>query len=156
MSQRMRIVDASPAGFRTVYALEQFCKDNVDGRLLNLVKLRASVINGCSFCVDMHGTHMLEDGEDVRRVLAVSAWREAEMFTPREQAALDLTDAVTRLGDHGVSDDVWAAAAAEFGEEDLANLLVAIATINVWNRLQVTTRTPPPPLEDRTPAAASA
>ena len=154
MTQRMRIDKAAPAAYRAVSALEAYCRDNVDGRLFHLVKLRASVLNGCSFCVDMHSTDMLDEGEDVRRVVGVAAWRESNLFTPEERAALDLTDAVTRLGDHGVPDDVWDAAAAAFTEEELANLLVAIGTINVWNRIAVPTRTPPP--RATRPAAASA
>jgi AhpD family alkylhydroperoxidase len=78
--------------------------------LLHLIKLRASVLNGCSFCVDMHSREGIADGEDTRRLFAVAAWREAPWFTDRERAALALTDEVTRLGDGGVSDEVWDAA----------------------------------------------
>jgi len=154
MDQRTQVAQAAPEGYRRVYALEKYVSGAVEPRLYLLLKLRASVVNGCAFCVDMHGTHLLDEGEDVRRVLAVSAWREAPFFTDRERVAFALTDEVTRIGDHGVSDEVWDASAAEFGDEGLANLLLAIATINTWNRLAIASHAPPPPLE--APAAAPA
>ncbi|MFN2607172.1 MAG: carboxymuconolactone decarboxylase family protein [Acidimicrobiales bacterium] len=136
----------SPEGYRAVLALEHHVRSAVDGRLLELVKLRASMLNGCAFCLDMHGTDALKAGEDVRRLLAVSAWRESPFFSDEERAALALTDAVTRLGETGVDDPTWHAAVAAFGEATVAELLLAIATINVWNRLAVATHQAPPPL----------
>lgn len=112
--------------------------------MLELVKIRASMLNGCSFCVDMHTRDALDSGESTRRLFAVAAWREAPFFTERERTALALTDAVTRLGEHGVPDDVWDAAAKVWSERELADLVMAIATINVWNRIAVTTRKQPP------------
>jgi AhpD family alkylhydroperoxidase len=145
MRERMDISQASPAGYRAVLGLERYVSERVDPTLLHLVKLRASIINGCAFCVDMHSHDALTAGESHRRLFAVGAWADAPFFTARERAALALTDAATRLADgDGVPDDVWDAAAREFPEEDLANLLIAIATINTWNRLTVPTRKAPP------------
>ncbi|GGM12275.1 carboxymuconolactone decarboxylase family protein [Dactylosporangium sucinum] len=141
---RMKINDVSPAAYQAVLGLEKYIRANVDGELLHLVKLRASIMNGCSFCVDMHSREGLADGMSSRKLFAVGAWREAPFFDERERAALDLTEEVTRLGDHGVSDEVWDNAVEHFGQEGVANLLMAIATINVWNRLSVSTRTQPP------------
>lgn len=146
MNPRMNLQKVAPDGYGHVLALETYVRQHVDTELLELVKLRASVVNGCAFCLDMHSTDWLSQGEDVRRVIAVSAWRESPFFSDRERTVLALTDAVTRLGEGGVDDDLWAAAHAEFGDELLANLLLAIATINVWNRIVVPTRTMPPPL----------
>ena len=146
MTSRMPLTRVVPEGYRAVLALEKYVSSKVDHRLLELVKIRASMINGCSFGVDMHATDALKQGEDVRRVVAVAAWREADFFTDEERAALDLTEAVTRLGDQGVPDDVWGAAVTAFGDEGTADLLLAIATINVWNRLMIAVRQPPPPL----------
>ena len=146
MPSRMPLARVVPEGYRAVLALEKYVSSKVDHRLLELVKIRASMINGCAFCVDMHAADALKQGEDVRRVVAVAAWREADFFTDEERAALDLTEAVTRLGDHGVPDDVWDAAVEAFGDEATADLLLAIATINVWNRLMIAIRQPPPPL----------
>ena len=146
MAERMNIAQVAPEGYRAVLALEKYVRGRVDRRLLELVKLRASIINGCTFCVDMHATSALEAGEDVRRVMAVSAWRESPFFTDSERAALELTETVTRLDDEAVPDDVWDAATKEFGEGGVADLLLAIATINMWNRLSIASRTAPPPL----------
>ena len=146
---RMAIHQTAPEAHRAVGAVETIVRDALDRRLFELVKLRASILNGCAFCVDMHATDLLRDGEDVRRVLAVAAWRESPFFTEAERAALDLTDAVTRLGDHGVPDGVWDAARAAFDEATLGHLVVAIGLINLWNRLAVTTHAQPPALAER-------
>jgi len=145
MKQRLNLTDY-PDAYKAVYGLEQHVRSKIDGNLLELVKLRASVLNGCAFCVDMHSTDALKNGEDARRLFAVAAWRESPFFSPAERAALALTDAVTRLGDDGVPDDVWEATVNAHGEATAAELVVAIATINVWNRLAVTAHAAPPPL----------
>ncbi|MGK5677006.1 carboxymuconolactone decarboxylase family protein [Micromonospora sp. URMC 106] len=142
--QRMNIAKVAPEGYQAVLGLEKYIHANVDGRVLALVKLRASIMNGCAFCVDMHTRDALAAGESSRRLFAVAAWREAPFFDERERTALELTEAVTRLGEHGVPDEVWDAAAKVWSEKELADLLVAIATINVWNRIAVTSRTQPP------------
>jgi AhpD family alkylhydroperoxidase len=112
-------------------------KGGVPPATLGLVELRASQINGCSVCVDMHPRLMRKAGESDERILAVAAWRHAPYFTPAERAALALTEAVTRLSDREdpVSDEVWAEAARNYDERGLAALVLAIANINVWNRL---------------------
>lgn len=146
MTQRLDLTQTAPDGIRAVLALEQYVRRNVAHRLFEMVKLRASMVNGCAYCVDMHSTDLLAAGEDVRRVVAVSAWRESTFFSDEERAALDLTDAVTRLGEGGVSDEVWDAARSHFDDTELAHLLLAIAVINVWNRTAITTHVPAPPL----------
>jgi alkylhydroperoxidase family enzyme len=102
------------------------------------------MINGCAFCLDMHTREALADGEDVRRLMALGAWREAPFFDAGQRAALALTDEVTRLGEHGVSDETWAGAVEHWGEEGAVNLVVAIGMINLWNRIAVTARAQPP------------
>lgn len=146
MNPRISIPKAAPAGYQAVSALERYARSTVDHALLELVKLRASMINGCAFCVDMHSQDALAAGENGRRLFAVAAWHESPFFDERERAALALTDAVTRLAEGGVPDEVWEQAAKHFTEEELANLILAISTINVWNRIAVTSRTPPPAL----------
>lgn len=110
--------------------------------LVELVNLRASQINGCSVCVDMHSRALLKLGEKVERVAMVGAWREAPYFTDAERASLALCESATRLSDRSdpVPDEVWNDAAAHFGEGELAALVLAIAAINLWNRLNATTR----------------
>jgi len=146
MSERISMAAVAPEAYKTVRGLEKYIRARVDPTLLELVKLRASMLNGCAFCVDMHSTEALAAGEDVRRVVAAAAWRESTFFTGRERIALEVTDALTRLGEHGVPDDVWDPAVEEFGEQGLADLVVAIATINVWNRFAVATHMAAPPL----------
>jgi AhpD family alkylhydroperoxidase len=138
--------ELAPDGYRAVFALEQHVRSKVDHELLELVKLRASMLNGCAFCVDMHSVDALKAGEDPRRLFAVADWRESPFFTDAERAALALTDTVTRLGEHGVPDEVWDPVVGAFGPETAAELVVAIATINVWNRLAVTSHAAPPSL----------
>ena len=109
---------------------------------LGLVTLRASQINGCSVCVDMHSRELRAAGEPDERIFAVSAWREAPYFTDAERAALALTEATTRLADRPdpVPDDVWEEAARHYEEPQLAALVIAIASINAWNRINAATR----------------
>lgn len=107
-----------------------------------LVHLRASQINGCSVCVDMHARELKKGGESDERVFAVAAWREAPYFTDAERAALALAEAVTRLSDRAdaVPDQVWDEAADLYDEQELASLILSIATVNVWNRVNAATR----------------
>ena len=114
----------------------------VPSRTLHLVHLRASQINGCSFCVDMHARDARKAGDTEERLSAVAAWREAPYFTDAERAALALSEAVTRLSDRAdaVGEEVWNGAAAHYDEPALGTLVLAIATVNLWNRLNVSTR----------------
>jgi AhpD family alkylhydroperoxidase len=109
---------------------------------LHLVVLRASQINGCSVCVDMHSRELRAAGEPDERIFTLAAWRESPYFTDAERAALALTEATTRIADHGdpVSDEVWAEASRHYDEQELAGLVVCIASINAWNRINAATR----------------
>ena len=117
-------------------------KGGVPSRTLGLVHLRASQINGCSLCVDMHPRLLKKAGETDERLFALAAWRDAPYFSDAERAALALTEAVTRLSDRAdpVPDEIWEQAARHYDERALAALIISIAAINVWNRLNVTTR----------------
>ena len=117
-------------------------------RTLNLVHLRASQLNGCSFCVDMHARDLRKMGETDERLFGVSAWRESPHFTDAERAALALTEAATRMCDspEGVPDAVWEEAARSYDERALADLVLNIALINFYNRVNVTIRQPPVPV----------
>ena len=119
-------------------------KGGVPERTLELVNLRASQINGCSACVDMHPRLAKKAGETDERLFAVAAWRESPYFTDAERAALALTEALTRVSDRSdpVPDEIWTEAARTYDEPSLAALIIAIANINVWNRLNVAVRQP--------------
>lgn len=146
MSTRFTVFDASPEAVRKINALEMYGQKEVESDLIELIKLRASQLNGCAFCVDMHSVDMQKKGTPDRKIFAVSAWKEATFFDERERLTLELTEAVTNIGG-GVDDDLWARANKEFGDKGLSDMIVAIATINVWNRLAVATHQATPPLE---------
>jgi AhpD family alkylhydroperoxidase len=132
-----------PDVLQTLYALgASVKKGGVPPRTLELVHLRASQINGCSLCVDMHARDLKKAGETDERLFAVAAWRDAPYFTDAERAALALTEAATRLSDrtNAVPDEIWDEAARHYDEPALAALILDIALINFWNRLNVTTK----------------
>ncbi|WP_244068660.1 carboxymuconolactone decarboxylase family protein [Bradyrhizobium sp. Ce-3] len=133
-----------PEAMKALQALSESTKPALPEKLLELVHLRASQINGCSVCVDMHPKLARRAGETDERLFAVGAWRDAPYFTEAERAALALTEAVTRLSDREdpVTDAVWDDAAKHFNEQQLASLVLGIAAINVWNRLNVAVRQP--------------
>jgi AhpD family alkylhydroperoxidase len=144
MQARMRnIVAIVPEAMKALLALHTCAeKGGVSQRTQLLVVLRASQINGCSVCVDMHSRELQKAGETDERIFAVAAWRDAPYFTDAERAALALAEAVTRLSDRPdpVSDEIWHEAARHYDEAGLASLIITIAGINVWNRFNVSTR----------------
>ena len=132
-----------PAAMQALSALDKAThKDEVPHVTHKLVHLRASQINGCSVCVDMHSRELKEAGESDKRIFAVAAWRETPYFTDAERAALALTESVTRIADRedAVPDHVWNEAARHYNETGLAALIISIAQINVWNRLNAAVR----------------
>ena len=141
---RISLPDAANAVYRAIAALDASAV--LEPRLRELVKIRASQINGCAFCVDMHSVDAQKAGEADRRIFAVAAWHESPFFDERERAALALTEAMTSLAEGGVPDDVYEAAAAAFGDEELGNLMGVIIAINAWNRVGVATALQPPVL----------
>ncbi|MES5486198.1 carboxymuconolactone decarboxylase family protein [Bradyrhizobium sp. INPA03-11B] len=145
----------APDVFAVVRDLGQFAaKAGLDKQLLELVKLRASQINGCAFCVQYHILQGESLGVPVDKLNLVVVWREVPQFSARERAALAWTEALTTLP-NGVSDEVYAEASAEFSEKELTYLTSAIASINVWNRFGAAYRWTPPPRRQRAAAAAS-
>ena len=143
MESRMRNpVMMVPQAMQALHALGKASVEGVPQSTINLVQLRASQLNGCSVCVDMHARDMKRSGESDKRLFAVAAWRDAPFFTEAERAALALTESLTRLSDRseGVSDEIWIEATRHYDERALSSLLLSIALINVWNRLNVATR----------------
>jgi AhpD family alkylhydroperoxidase len=144
MSARIDYTKVDPSAAKAMYGLEQFVHNSgLDHKLVHLVKLRASYINGCSYCVDMHSKDARASGESEQRLYAVPVWRETPFFTPRERAALAWTESVTQISQTGVPDEAFQEARAEFSEAELVALTMAIVAINGWNRLAVSFRTEP-------------
>ena len=138
---RLAVDTLAPHLTKAMNALEAASrKTQIEAPLQELVRLRTAQINGCAYCVDMHSRDATEGGDSARRLFALPVWRETPFFTPRERAALALTEAATRLVDGGVSGEVFAAAAEHFSEVELAELIWAITVINAWNRLGATAR----------------
>jgi AhpD family alkylhydroperoxidase len=138
---RINLAELEPAAYQAMLGLEQYLESSpLPAPLRELVKLRASQLNGCAFCVDLHSHHAKNRGEPDERLFSVVTWRQSRFFTEAERAALALTDAATRLDTEGVPDDVWNEAAAHYDDRQLAALVMTVATINAWNRIGVTTR----------------
>ena len=144
MKARLDYMKHGAAAVKAMYGLETFVRNcGLEKSLLHLVKVRASQINGCAFCIDMHTEEALADGEHATRLFLLSVWRETSIFSEREQAALAWTEAVTLIAQHGVPDDVYEKASGIFTEEELVNLNLAVTTINSWNRFAITFHAPP-------------
>lgn len=140
----MQLAKLAPQFYKAVLGMEIAAVKGLDPALVELVKIRASQINHCAFCLDMHTKDALAEGESIERIVQLSAWEESRHFyTEKELAAIELTEAVTVLTDGFVPDAVYEKAAAHFEEAELAQLIAVIATINVWNRIAVTTRSVP-------------
>ena len=144
MAARLDYGKASPEATRALYALEMFVKGSgLDHSLLELIKLRASQINGCAFCVDMHWKDARAAGETEERLYMLSAWEEATVYSDKERAAIAFTEAVTLVSQTHVPDAVFEEAKKHFSDKELTNLTLAISTINAWNRLSITFRSEP-------------
>ena len=136
MKPRLQFFAKAPQIMKAVSALNEAVETcGLDAGLMHLVKLRASQINGCSYCVEMHSREARRDGETETRLYLVAAWKESPLFSERERAALAWTETVTNISDNGVPDDLYARMLEHFSEEELVKLTVVIGMINTWNRL---------------------
>ncbi|OIJ67396.1 carboxymuconolactone decarboxylase family protein [Streptomyces mangrovisoli] len=141
---RMQWAKHAPEVYKAMVRLDAAARQGLDPKLGELVKIRASQLNHCAFCLDMHTKDALAAGESVERIVQLSAWEESRHFyTEKEVAAIELTEAITVLTDGFVPDEVYERAAIHFDETELAQLIAAIAVINAWNRFAVTTRMVP-------------
>jgi AhpD family alkylhydroperoxidase len=138
MKPRIDFAKASPRGLQAMLGLQAYVNNSgLELSLLHLVKMRASQINGCAYCLDMHTKDALAAGETVQRLVLLDAWRETAFFSARERAALEWTEALTVIHEDRVPDSSFAAVREHFTEEELGNLSLAIVAINGWNRLQI-------------------
>lgn len=154
MHERLKYAEIAPDGFRAMLGLEHYARSSgIELSLLELVKVRSSQLNGCAYCIDMHTKDARLEGETEQRLYALSAWHETPFFSDRERAALAWAEAVTRVGDTRVPDELYHQTRKYFNEKELVDLTLAIIVINGWNRLAVSFRTLPGSYE---PAATAA
>ena len=144
MEPRFSYARTASGGYKAMLGLEQYLHDcGLEESLLHLIKLRASQINGCAYCIDMHWKDLRSIGESEQRLYSLDAWREGPFYTDRERAALAWTEALTLITNGHVPDAVYEEVSPHFSEQELSNLTFAIATINAWNRLAISSRTVP-------------
>jgi AhpD family alkylhydroperoxidase len=141
---RFNYAKVAPGVYDSMDALDTYlAKCGLEESLLHLVRLRASQINGCAYCIDMHWKDLRALGESEQRLYALDAWRESPFYSPREQAALAWTEAVTLVATSRIADAVLAEVRPQFNDKELADLTLAVATINAWNRLSIAARLEP-------------
>ena len=140
MESRIDIPKVDPAAYQAMYALEKYLSTSkIDPILSELIKMRASQINGCAFCLNMHSADARKIGETEQRLYLLSAWKETTLFTEKEKAVIALTEEVTLISNH-VSDATYQKVASFFSEAEITNIIMAIVTINAWNRLAITAK----------------
>lgn len=156
MQPRLEYDKVAPGAMKAMSAINNYSKDcGLEPSLLELVKTRASQINGCAYCLDMHTKDARAAGETEQRLYSLNAWRETPFYTERERAALAMTEAVTLIADGHVPDEVYEQAKQQFTDEELVNLTMNIITINAWNRLCITFREVPGTYQPRHPVSAT-
>ena len=139
--QRLNHTTASPEGYQKLLGVAAFlAHSGLDTNLLELISMRASEINGCSWCLDYHSKHLRQQGETEQRLYGLVAWKEAPYYTERERAALAWTEAVTLIADTHVPDEVYEEVRQQFSEQELANLTMVLVAINGWNRFAISFR----------------
>ena len=157
MEQRINYSKVAPDGVENLRKLEAYLKNaGLEPELLELVKLRASQLNGCAFCIDMHTKDARTRGESEQRLYGLNAWRETPFYSERERAALAWTEAVTKISDNQVPDEIYNQVKTHFTEKELVDLTLAVIAINAWNRLAISFRTPPGSYQPDHPVANKA
>ncbi|MDY0173893.1 MAG: carboxymuconolactone decarboxylase family protein [Bacteroidales bacterium] len=143
MKKRIQIAKTAPAAYKAMLDMEKYLeKSGLDKKLYELIKTRASQINGCAYCLNMHTRDALKLGETPQRLFLLDAWRETDLYTEKERAALALTESITLVAENHVQDEVYLKAAALFTEKELAAVIMAVVAINAWNRISIATKTP--------------
>lgn len=139
--KRVNIYETQPKAYEAMFGLEGYLgESSIEEATREIVRLRASMINGCAYCIQLHSSAAEKLGVETKKLLAVAGWRESPLFSDEERAVLAYTDAVTRIADNGVSDEIYAAVAEFYSPEQIAQLTVLVATINAWNRFAVATK----------------
>ncbi|BDD12719.1 hypothetical protein FUAX_51510 (plasmid) [Fulvitalea axinellae] len=143
METRIQIENVEPKAYEGMFALENYLKESgLSETHKELIKLRASQINGCTFCIDMHAKQALENGEEQRRLFLLSSWRDIALFSEEEKIILQMTEEITMIHSKGLIDKTYQGAIEVFGSKYFSHIVMAIATINAWNRIAISTRKP--------------
>lgn len=143
MERRMNMSKVSPEAYQAMIGLENYItQSGLDRKLYELIKTRASQINGCAYCINMHTRDALKIGETAQRLFLLDAWRETDLYTGKERAVLALTESMTLISTNHVPDEIYKEAAAHLTEKELAAVIMAVVAINGWNRIAITTRSP--------------
>ncbi|HEU4580540.1 MAG TPA: carboxymuconolactone decarboxylase family protein [Polyangiaceae bacterium] len=156
MQPRLDYHQQSSAAYQAMLGLERFVRNcGLEHPLLELIKTRASQINGCAYCIDMHTKDARAAGETEQRLYGLSAWRETPFYSDRERAALEWTEALTLISENDISDELYRRVREHFSEQELVHLTLAVITINGWNRLAIPFRAPPGSYQPPTRAAST-
>lgn len=140
MSKRINLHSVSPEAYEGPLAIEKYiAKSGLDRKLYELIKMRASQINGCHFCINMHSRDAMKEGETAQRLFLLDAWRETNLYTEKERAVLALTEEMTLIANHHVSDEVYDHAAKLLSDKEMAAVIMAVVAINSWNRMAIVT-----------------
>lgn len=143
MKERINLYKADPKVYEPMIRLEKYVEETgLDKKLYHLIKMRASQINGCHYCINMHSRDAMKLGETAQRLFLLDAWRETDLFTEKERAVLALTEAMTKISENHVPDDVYDEAVKQLTQEELVAVIMGIVAINGWNRMAITTNTP--------------
>ena len=143
--ERIQIDAVQPTAYEAMFALEGYlAKSKLSTPHKNLIKIRASQINGCAFCIDMHSTEAVREGESPRRIYVLDGWRKTELFSEEERVILKMTEELTVLDKNGLSEATYLEAIAHFDEETFSQIVMTIVTINAWNRIAIATHKPLP------------
>lgn len=141
MKNRLNIQKLAPKAYEAMYGLENFLANSELEKLhLELIKIRASQLNGCAFCINMHTKDAIKIGETNQRIFLLNAWRETTLFTEEERIILAMTEEITRISEHGLTDETYEKATTLFSEEYIALIIIAVTTINAWNRIAISSR----------------
>lgn len=140
MKLRLNLKELEPDAYEAMYGLEKYlAKTGFDRNLKELIKIRASQINGCAYCIEMHAEDALKYGEDAKRIFALSGWWESPLFDSKEKALLKMTEEITSIADRGLTEETFEEAKQHFSGREIAQIIMMISTINVWNRMAVAT-----------------
>lgn len=140
MKKRIRINELEPESYQAMFRLEKYLNaTSLDKRFKELIKIRASQINGCAYCIELHTMDALENGESNKRIFALSAWWESPLFNDKEKTVLKMTEEITRISDKGMTETTYQRAKENFSDNEIAQIIMQISVINTWNRIAVAT-----------------